>query len=162
MFCVFVLLYIIMIIIMIKNPKLCALNNWQGSEFYNKIMLHCQIQDSTRNDYSAETQVELVLNVVRERLNFIFKMSEIFWNLNRTRMHSSGMRTARLLTISQHALGGGCIPAYIGQGLCIPTCTGLGGHVSQHALPRGCLPGGVWQTPPGTRGRPLPQKPVKT
>ena len=31
-------------------------------------------------------------------------------------MHSSGMRTARLLTISQHALGE-CIPACIGQGV---------------------------------------------
>ena len=45
-------------------------------------------------------------------------------------MHSSGMRTSRLLTISQHALGRG--------------------GVSQHALDRGCLPrgvsgqGGVW------------------
>ena len=55
-----------------------------------------------------------------------------------TRMHSSGMRTARLLTISQHvlcsgvcvsqhALDWGCIPACTGQGVCIPACTGHGG-----------------------------------
>ena len=51
--------------------------------------------------------------------------------LTSTRMHSSRMRAARLLTVSQHALGGGvCIPACIGQGRC----------VSQHALGRGCLP----------------------
>ena len=68
-----------------------------------------------------------------------------------TRIHSSGMRIARLLTASQHALGGGgCIPACTGQGVC----------VSQYALGRRrCLPGGVcpgggvcprrmWQTPP--------------
>ena len=42
-------------------------------------------------------------------------------------MYSSGMRTARLLTVSQHALG---------RGVCIPACTGQGG-VSQHALARG-------------------------
>ena len=40
-----------------------------------------------------------------------------------TRMHSSVMRTARLSTISQHALDGVC--------------------VSQHALGRGCLPRGM-------------------
>ena len=42
-------------------------------------------------------------------------------------MHSSGMRTARLLTVSQHTL-------------CVCVC---GGGVSQHALGRGCLPRGV-------------------
>ena len=67
-------------------------------------------------------------------------------------MHSSGMRTARLLTVSQHALcvwggipactgrGCVCIPACTGQGrVCIPACTGQG------CLPRGrgCLPRGV-------------------
>ena len=41
-------------------------------------------------------------------------------NLFETKMHSRGMRTARLLTVSQHALGRGC--------------------VSQHALGRRCLP----------------------
>ena len=55
-----------------------------------------------------------------------------------TRMHSSGMHTACLLTISQ-----------VGRG-CIPACTGHGECVSQHALGGGCLPrvGGVWQPPP--------------
>ena len=51
-----------------------------------------------------------------------------------TRMYSSGMRTARLLTVSQHALR---------RGVCILSCTGQGG-VSQHALDRGCVcPEGV-------------------
>ena len=46
----------------------------------------------------------------------------------RTRNNSSRMSTARLLTVSQYALG---------RGVC-----------------RGCLPGGgLCQTPPGTRGR---------
>ena len=40
-------------------------------------------------------------------------------------MYSSGMRTARLLTVSQHALG---------RGVCIPACTGQGG----------VYPGGVY------------------
>ena len=99
MFCVFVLLYIIMIIIMIKNPRLCALNNWRGSEFYNKIMLHCQIQDSTRNDYSAET-----------------------------------------------------------QGLCIPTCTGLGGMYPSMHCPGGvCLGVCGRPPPPGPEADPFPR-----
>ena len=58
------------------------------------------------------------------------------------------MRTARLLTASQHALPRG--------GVCIPACTGQGGVCpggsAQGSLPRGCLPGGCllggWQTPP--------------
>ena len=61
-------------------------------------------------------------------------------------MHSSGMRTARLVTISQYALcrgvcipactGRGCIPACTGWG-CIPACTEQGGCISKHALGRG-------------------------
>ena len=44
------------------------------------------------------------------------------------RMHSSRMHTARLLTVSQHALGRvGCIPACTGQGVSA----------------QGCLPGGM-------------------
>ena len=39
-------------------------------------------------------------------------------------MHSSGMRTARLLSVSQHALRRGCILAWNGWG-CLPR-----GHVS--------------------------------
>ena len=62
-----------------------------------------------------------------------------------TRMHSSGMRTARLLTVSKHALHGGlpgdvcawgCLPGGVcpwgvcwgvsasGLGGCIPACNG--------------------------------------
>ena len=58
-------------------------------------------------------------------------------------MHSSGMCTARLLTISQHGRGGGGMyPSMhwaggvsqqtLGRGVCPRGC-----------LPRGCLPGGV-------------------
>ena len=73
----------------------------------------------------------------------------------RTRMHSSRMHTARLLTISQHALPGG-IPA---QGVYLPGgCTCLGGvPVWEVYMPRGwctCLggctcPRGVYLTKGG-------------
>ena len=61
--------------------------------------------------------------------------------LKRTRMHSSRMRTARLLTVSQHALLGG-VPA---RGVCI--CQGgvpvQGGVPAQEGvyLPGGTCPG---------------------
>ena len=43
-------------------------------------------------------------------------------------MHSSGMRTARLLTVSQHALRKGGVSQHaLGRGVCIPACTGPGG-----------------------------------
>ena len=60
-----------------------------------------------------------------------------------TRMHSSRMRTAGLLTVSQHALG---------RGVCIPACTRQGVYPSMH-LAGVCLPkGGVcprWRMPGG-------------
>ena len=44
-----------------------------------------------------------------------------------TSMHSSRMRTACLLTISQHALcRGGVSQHALGRGVCIPACTGQG------------------------------------
>ena len=62
-------------------------------------------------------------------------------------MHSSGMRTAHLLTVSQHALGREevDIPACIGQGcVCIPAFTGAGGMSTRGDVYSGwCLPGGV-------------------
>ena len=85
---------------------------------------------------------------------------------NKTRMHSSGMHTAHLLTVSQHALCREvCIPACTGQGVYLPTggctcprgvylptggvpargctcpgdCTCLGVY-----LPRGCTCSGVY------------------
>ena len=79
---------------------------------------------------------------------FFFRTNGLHWvqckrSHGATRMHSSRMRTFRLLTVSQHAHA-------LGRGVCLP-----GG------LPRvGCLPGGglpreggsaqgcVWQTPP--------------
>ena len=80
-----------------------------------------------------------------------------------TRMHSSGMRTARLLTVSggggvsQHALGGGCVSQHA-----------LGGSVSQGGLHGGVCPGGVCPgglSPSMQWGRHPPvdrQTPVKT
>ena len=77
-----------------------------------------------------------------------------------TSMHSSGMRTARLLTVSRHALGEGgrgglypsmhrargmCIPASTGQGGMYPSMNWAGGRVSAQGgdvCPRGVCPGG--------------------
>ena len=93
-----------------------------------------------------------------------------------TRIHSSGMRTARLLTVSQHALYRGvCIPVYTGQGGVCPGESTWGdrpeGGVSalgESALGGVCLRGvcprgGVSQHTIGQT--PLPpcgQTPVKT
>ena len=82
-------------------------------------------------------------------------------NMYITRMYSSGMRTARLLTISQHALrrGGVCIPACTGREVCIPACTGQGGGCIPACIGQGGVcPGGVWQgvCPPGVCGRVCP------
>ena len=61
-----------------------------------------------------------------------------------TCMHSSRMRTARLLTVSQHALcRWGVYPSIHWAGGVCP-----GGYLSGGYLPGGCLPGGLWQTPP--------------
>ena len=84
-----------------------------------------------------------------------------------TRMHSRGMRTAGLLTISQHALGrvffpsmhwaGGCLPrGGLSEGVCLGgVCPG--GCLPRECLPRGmCVCKGVWgvaDTLPQTRGR---------
>ena len=58
-----------------------------------------------------------------------------------TRMHSSGMRTARLLTVSQHALWQGGVPA---RGVYLPGgCTYLGVYLPRWYLPRGCTCLGV-------------------
>ena len=55
-------------------------------------------------------------------------------------MHSTGMRTARLLTISQHALGREGVSA--GGGV-LSTRRGVG-DVCQGVLPRGVCQGGVY------------------
>ena len=54
------------------------------------------------------------------------------------------MRTARLLTVSQHALyrGRGEYPNMHWAGGCIPACTGRGMSAQGVCLPGGCLPGG--------------------
>ena len=74
-------------------------------------------------------------------------------------MHSNGMRTASLLTVSQHALGRVCVSQHaLGRGGVYPSMHWAGG-VCQHALGvsaqgRVCLSGGCrhpWdqrQTPP--------------
>ena len=50
---------------------------------------------------------------------------------DKTRMHSSGMRAARLLTVSQHALRGRCVSQHeLGRGG-LPL---VPGGVSQHAM----------------------------
>ena len=61
-----------------------------------------------------------------------------------TRIHSSGMRTESLLTISQHPLHTGCVSEHaLGRGVCIPACTGHGVSTQRVYLPgeRTC-PGG--------------------
>ena len=65
-------------------------------------------------------------------------------------MHSSGMRTARSLTVFQHALPGGCLPTGVSArgGVCPGGCLPGGVSAQGVGLPRegvcpGCLPGGV-------------------
>ena len=61
-------------------------------------------------------------------------------NLFETRMHSSGMRTTRLLTVSQHALGRGVSAwGYLPRGV---SAQGAG-------LARGCLPLVLGESGPG-------------
>ena len=55
-----------------------------------------------------------------------------------TGMHSSRMRTARLLTVSQHALPGGGM--YLPGGVPARGCTCLGGVPARGYLPAGYLP----------------------
>ena len=66
------------------------------------------------------------------------------------RMHSSGMCTARLLTISQHALCRGCLPR--------------GCLLGVYAQGVGVCPGGVvprgWQTPPSPQDQRQTPSPV--
>ena len=80
----------------------------------------------------------------------ILPFSCSFWRtFCRTRMHSNGMRTARFLTVSQHALAGGCIPACTGRGRgCLHRGWCLPGGV-------GCLPGEGGVCPGGGRYPPL-------
>ena len=68
-----------------------------------------------------------------------------------TRMHSSGIRTARLLTVSQHALRRGGVSQHaLGRGVCIPACTGQGVYPSMHCE-GGCVSQhAMGQTPPWT------------
>ena len=99
--------------------------------------------------------------IVRDCLNrnvYNFKLINLICQetSERTRMHSSGMRTVRLLTASQHALGGGCLSrgclpegwwclsrGVSAQGVSVQgVCLGMS---AWGCLPRGCLPrpGGV-------------------
>ena len=77
-------------------------------------------------------------------------------------MHSSGMHTTRLLTISQYALGrGGCVSQHaLGRGVSTQGVSRQG--VSAQGV---SAQGWVWQTPPRTRGTHPPvyrQTPMKT
>ena len=62
-----------------------------------------------------------------------------------TRMHSSGIHTAHLLTVSHHALDRGCVFQHaLGRRcVCIPACTGQG-MSAQGVSTLGCLSGGVY------------------
>ena len=87
-----------------------------------------------------------------------------YYSQKKTSMHSSGMRTARLLTVSQYALHRGCESQHaLGRGLCIPACTWQGGVCpggvcwgvsSQGVFPWGCLPGGCGRHPRDQRQTP--------
>ena len=84
-----------------------------------------------------------------------------------TRMHSSRMRTARLLTVSQHALrrGGVCQQGLSARGDGGLSTWGVSAQACLHqrvsalgvvcpvrvSAQQGCLPRGVWQTPPVDR-----------
>ena len=75
-------------------------------------------------------------------------------------MHSSGMHTAHLLTVSQHALHRGVYPSMHWTGeVSAQGVSTQRGVCPVGCLPRGCLPEGVsaqrggvcqgvWQTPP--------------
>ena len=91
---------------------------------------------------------------ITENITFLWER----WLHAKTRMHSSGMRTLRLLTVSQHALHKGSVypSMHWAGGVCIPAITGQEGYVSRHALdggrlPRwGCLP--RWVSASGPEG----------
>ena len=82
----------------------------------------------------------------KNSVKFIIEIAANF-NLNLTRMHSSGMSTVRLLTVSQHALGGctcpGGVPSWEGVpaesvpagGVPAGGCTGRGSVPAQGAVP---------------------------
>ena len=63
-------------------------------------------------------------------------------------MHSSGMRTTRLLTVSQHALGRGVYPSMYWAVGVYPTMHWVGGCLPGGVCPGGVFPGvGVADTP---------------
>ena len=71
-------------------------------------------------------------------LTSIVRLTIISNHYQETRMHSSGMRTARLLTISQHALWPGRVPAW--RGTCPGGCTCWGEYMPGGTWPGGGLP----------------------
>ena len=87
----------------------------------------------------------------------------IFRILETARMHSSGMCTARLLIVSQHALVRGVYPSMHCVGWVYPSmqwagvCLAGGSKVSAW----GDVCSGMWHTFPRTRSR-HPSLPVKT
>ena len=76
-------------------------------------------------------------------------------------MHSSGMRAARSLAVSQHALGRGVYPnMHWPAGVCIPACTGQGVCISACTAHGGVCPGCVADTPPPNQGQTPPPPPT--
>ena len=108
------------------------------------------IPDQFMETFSAVSLLNIVqvisIQAVKETTALIRKFFYVWCKNNKTRMHSSGMRTACLLTVSQHALHrGGVCP----RG-CLPGGVYLGGLPWGVSAQRGCLPrGGVC---PGVRG----------
>ena len=96
------------------------------------------ILDQFMETFSAVSLLNIVqvisIQAVKETTALIRKFFYVWCKNNKTRMHSSGMRTACLLTVSQHALHRGGVSA---QG---DVCQGVStwGVSAQ----RGCLPRG--------------------
>ena len=90
------------------------------------------------------TQQDLPYAVISIPITSVERLLTLSWR----RLHSSRLGTARLLTVSQHALrkgvsARGCLPGVSAQGVSAQGVSDQGG------LPRGCLPMGVC---PGGRG----------
>ena len=87
----------------------------------------------------------------KKKNKWIFKKSRISSKIEqylfKTRKHSNRMRTARLLTISQHALCRKSVyPSMHREGGCLPKGVSARG-----------LPGGVADTPPGPQADTIPR-----
>ena len=102
----------------------------QNDEHLSQIMkskLHVDLQKPEKYEIACDF---LWLSLFQARVQKSKALVLKFMFTQQTRMHSSGMRTARLLTVSQHALRRGCLPEGVSaQGVsawggCIPACNG--------------------------------------